>query len=93
MIAIVVDELNQGLIRLLILFELHYIRHISSKVYQILSDYPSIYEWKVILKCSLVPKTICKLFQNMDVNYVSLTKIIEIGKSMQTHNLFHIKFS
>ena len=50
-------------------YPLH-IQSISSKVWMVLSDWPSVWGWKVVLKSNLVPKALCNSCQ--PVNRVHL---------------------
>ena len=51
----------------------------SSKVWMVLSDCPSVWGCNVVLKCNLVHKAPCKLSQKWDVNLGSLSETIDNG--------------
>ena len=50
----------------------------SSKVWTVLSDWPSVYGWKVVLKCKVMPKIFYNLGQNQDMNRGSRSNAIDI---------------
>ena len=51
----------------------------SSRVWMVLSNWPLVYGWCVVLRSNLVPRDFCKLTQNWDVNWGSLSSIILVG--------------
>ena len=51
----------------------------SSRVWMVLSDWPSVWGWNVVLKFNFVPIACCKLGHNLDVNLGSRSDIIETG--------------
>ena len=53
--------------------------NISSKVWMVISDYPSVWGWYVVLRFSLVPKAFCKFYQNRNTNRGSLSETILIS--------------
>ena len=52
--------------------------NISSKIWIVLSDWPSVWGWKAILNCTLVPIASWNFTQNRDVNCGPLSDTIEI---------------
>ena len=51
----------------------------SFKIWMVLSDWPSVWGWKAILNLNCVPNASWNDLQNLDVNYMPLSDIIEIG--------------
>ena len=56
-----------------------HIRSISSKVWMVLLDWPSIWGWKTVLKSSLVSIALCNSCQKTEVKVAPLSDIILTG--------------
>ena len=50
-----------------------HIRIISSKIWMVLSDWPPVWWWKVVLKFNLVPKTLCNTWSFNSYNYLIIS--------------------
>ena len=61
---------------------------ISSKVWIVLSDCPSVCGWNAVLMYNFVPIAFCKYSQNLEVNLGSLSDTIDIGTPCSRTILF-----
>ena len=52
-------------------------RRRSSRVWMVLSDWPSVWGWNVVLRFNFIPNACCKLGHNLDVNLGSRSDIID----------------
>ena len=54
-------------------------RSISSKTWTVHSDWPSVWGWNAVLRSILVPNSACNVLQNIEVNCVPLSDMMESG--------------